>query len=245
MREISLSSGDWDDLDEDGGGLGFGSWDMSGLNATSQEIGQVLDAVSEADAELEAWAAGLTDDELAELEAEGAGYPPANGYPAAMGPGGEFATWMDGLDDDQFAGIRAEGRAFGVGELDYLQTAHQIDRALASTAEREHIRLAQDRDDQDRRRGAHHRRPSDEIILSNGLARYGRGSYLPNQLVDLANDWSGADPFADTQFGTSTATPEDVRAQLAYEINGGIAPGRSRRQPLPPVHGLARRIGLR
>lgn len=239
------SGGDAGELANLGAAVELGGYDPL-HNATAEEEQILADVLAE-QAEEDGWSmtgadgladeiASLPDDELEALAAEG-----------AMAPGSPFAAWMNRLSDAEFSNIRAEGRLFGShgGELDYLAEAYQLDQALADTSQRQAVRLAEDRDGAASRRGPHHRRPSDELILSNALGRFARGTYTEDQLVDLAADWSGADPFADTQFGTSTASPEDIRRELAYQVRGGLAPGRSRRQPLPPVGGLARTIGLR
>lgn len=239
------SGGDAGELASQGAAVELSFPDLSGLGATQQEIGQLLDAITEADDELAAWVTGLTDDELAELEAEGeAELATESSYPDSMAPGTPFASWMNGLDDQRFAHEMALARTRGGGYLGWLADAHQIDTALAATSQRQAIRLSQDQADRDWRHGPRSRRPTDEVILANAAQRYQEGTYMPNQLLDMAEPWSGSDPFADGQFGTSTATAEDIRARLNYEINGGIAPGRSRRQPLPPVGRLATRLGL-
>ena len=233
------SGGDAGELSNLGASVELGGYDPL-HNATAEEEAILADVLAE-QAEEDGWdmlgaddIASLPDAELDALAAEGAG---------DMGPGSPFAAWMGGLPDQEFAGLRAEGRAFASqdgGELGYLSEVYQIDRALADTSQRQAIRLSQDRDAAASRRGAHHRRPSDELILSNALGRFARGTYTEDQLVDLAGE-----PDVDTLFSSRAASPEDIRAELQYQINGGLASGRARRQPLPPVGGLARKIGLR
>ena len=124
----------------DGYGVGLandGGFDMSGLGATDAEIAAVLDAVCEADeegwasqqagdADLAAWAASLTDDDLAVLEAEAA----LDGYQG----GPELAAVLDG------------------GYLD--MTPDAIDAALAAMTDREALRQRQDAAEQGKRRGS-------------------------------------------------------------------------------------------
>lgn len=167
---------------------------------------------------LDAWAAGLTDAEIAQLEHEAA----LDGY----GSGPDLANDPDtGYDAYELAGE---------------SQASLIDAALASMTDREHERQVQDAAE----RG--HRRASTEVRLSNALGRVGAGSYLYGQQpAELANALDGPG-WADGQFSTGpVAGPSDVRAELAYQLRGGLAPGRARRQPMPPVGGLATRIGLR
>jgi len=62
----------------------------------------------------------------------------------------------------------------------------------------------------------------------------------------LAGEWSGADPFADGQFGTSTATRQDVLEEMCYQLGTrkSLPSARLRTEPLPPVSALARAIGV-
>jgi hypothetical protein len=130
-------------------------------------------------------------------------------------------------------------------EFSYLRFAHQLDRSLELANQMEGTRQQQDAAEQDRRTGARHRRPTDEVMLATAMRRLEANTYLYGQTADLAGGWDGADPFADSQFGTSTATPEDVRRELAYQVSGGLPPARARRQPgLAPVQRLSRRLGL-
>ena len=197
----------------------FGSMDWSGLNATSAEIGQVLDAVGEADEEmwaeeqaLDTWAASLTDDEIAQLEHEAA----LDGY----GSGPELAYGMDG-----------DGAG---GYLD--MTAGDIDAALAAMTDREAVRQRQDAAERGGRRG------SAEIRLASAMGRLQAGTYLYGQApADFARD-----PQIDDLFSTGPlAGPADVREQMLYQLAGGARPRARGRQPMPPVQGLAARIGLR
>jgi hypothetical protein len=235
MREISLSSEDWTDLSSDLDPL---------ANATEAEWAQVWDAVAET-SEQDGWAmtgadglaaeiASLPDAGLAALEAEGAGYP------AAMRPGSEFASWLDAKSDAEFSDLRGEAQVYGAQELPYLQTVHQIDRDQAAIAERKAVMLSQDASEREARRGAHHRRPRDEDCLARGLRRFQQGTYVPAQLIGLAGDSD-----ADDLFSGPVAAPADVLAELRYQLTGGLAPARARRQALPPVQRLARTIGLR
>ena len=218
-------------------------------NATPEEWAMVWDAVAEVSEE-DGWAmagagalagriAALPGDELAELAAGG-------GYPDDLAPGTPFSAWQDGLDDRQFGAIHEESRAFANqdgGQLGYLREAYQLDRALANSTMREHVRQAQDQAEVTRRSGARHRRPTDEIALANGLARYAEGTYLPGQLLDLAGD---PDAEALLEAGPE-ASQYDVMAEMFYQLGSrrDLPPARQRRQPLPPVGGLARTIGLR
>jgi hypothetical protein len=247
MHEIDMGSPSLGQDPDDGAtvldfpGQGFGSLDFQGLGATSQEIGAVLDAVAEADAE--EWAESLSDGELAELEAESAGSPPG------MEPGSEFAAWMDARDDTEFANLRQEADILGRGDpFDYLRFAHQLDASLELASELEGTRQREDRAERARRSGPRSARPTDEACLAAAMRRLQAGSYLPGQAADMAGGWDGADPFAaDSMFGTGpAASSQDVRDELFYQVLGDrTPPARARRQPgLPPVGRLAKRIGL-
>jgi hypothetical protein len=189
-----------------------------GPTGTSPAVGAVLDAVAETEAE--AWAESVSDAELDEL----------------AGRGGEagFDAWLDGLDDDQFRAIRDEGAGYGGRELDYLHAVHRMDAALANSAQREHDWQAQDADAPARRPGSRHRRPSDEIILSNALDHFSRGTCLPGQL-DMANGWGGGSPDLDGLLGRSSATPLDVMEEMRYQMGtrAALPSARTRREPLP------------
>jgi hypothetical protein len=231
MYEIDLGSPSLgQDPDEDGAVIldfpsqGFGTWDMSGLNATSWEIGATLDAAAETDAGMEAEAlAALPDAELDELAAEA-----------------DFDTWADSLiDNGRWDAIRAESGAYGEQEVDFLHTAHRLDRLMANQQQLEATRQAEDQADRARRTGPRHRRPTDEVCLANALDRYGRGSYLYGQDIGLAND-----PDLDALLEAGPAAgPVGVWNEMIYQLTGQGAPlARSLeyRQPLPRMS--ARRL---
>ena len=141
-------------------------FDLSGLDATPFEVGAVLDAAAEVDAETEAgaydadaeaaadWAASLSDAEFADLMSE---------YEADAA----LAT----LDGPELAGADTGGA------VDLANDMASIDAMLDAMTDREHARQVQDASLRDRREGPRHRRPTDEIILSNGLARVEAGTY--------------------------------------------------------------------
>lgn len=116
-----------------------------------------------------------------------------------------------------------------------------IDVLLAGQTDREHQRQAEDQPEWGRRRA------STEVRLSNALDRVGRGTYLYGEspTADLANTWGDLD--AGALFSPGTASQYDVMAEMQYQLGNrpGLPPARERRQPLPPVQGLAARIGLR
>jgi hypothetical protein len=200
-----------------------GDFDLSGMDATPFEIGAVLDAVSEADAEAGTgaydpdgqaaadWAASLTDAEYAELEAR---------YEA----------------DTALPGPELAGADVG-GVIDLAADMSAVDAILATMTDREHARQAQDAAETGKRRG------STEIRLSNALNRVAAGTYLygGQPATDLAN-WQGGG-FADDQFGTSLNAAE-VTDHMRYQLRGGAKP-QGRGQFAPPVRDLARQIGLR
>lgn len=218
----------------DGGGgaleLGGGA-DFSGLDASPAEIGALLDAVSEADAE--EWAeqiASLDADELAGLQADG------------MLNEGEFNEWMDGLDDREFARVSSQAAAEGAGSyVDYLHFAHDIDRTLATQAQLEQIRQREDAADAERRTAPRHRRPTAEVSLANALERVAAGTYTygGTPAVGLAGE------SAEDLLGLPGATEREVDAEIRYQLFGGVPPKLAYTQPLPPVSGLAAAIGLR
>lgn len=224
MHEIDLAAPAGEPDYQFGGGL-----DMTGLDPTEAELAILLDAVGElSEQEWTDEIASLPDDELAGLEAD------------AMLNEAESNTWMDAQTDEQFANLSNDASAYSSGDyVGYLHEVHRIDATLATQAEREHTRRAEDDGDAQRRGGSRHRRPTGEVTLANSLDRLARGTYLPGQLpVDLAGD----DPFSTAP----AATAQDVLAEMAYQLTGhGLPPARSRREPLPPVQALARSIGLR
>ena len=141
------------------------NFDLSGLDASPFEIGAVLDAVSEAEAEAEAgggydaddlgaaeWAASLTDAEFGDLMAE---------YEADQAlahlPGGP-----------ELAGADAGNATF-----DLANDGAQLDMMLSQLTNREATRQQQDADEMARRGGPHHRRPSAEIKLATAMRRVG------------------------------------------------------------------------
>ena len=205
-----------------------GGFDLSGMDPppTSYEIGAVLDAAAEYDAEAGMdggaydadqtaadCAASLTDSEFAELEAS---------Y----------------LADTALPGPELAGVDVG-GVIDLAADMNDIDRMLATMTDREHQRQVQDAAESGRRRA------STEVRLSNAMRRVDAGTYTYGQQpagADLA-----ADPGIDALFATGpVAGPRDLVAELTYQLSGGVPPARSRRQPgLPPVGDLSRQIGLR
>lgn len=197
-----------------------GDFDLSGLDASPFEIGAVLDAVAEADAEADTWtgaydadqAASLTDSELDELLAS---------YTADQHlPGPELA----GADTGEV--------------IDLAGDVSQLDAMLATMTNREHQRQAQDAAESGKRRG------STEIRLANAMDRVAAGTYLYGQepVTDLANRGGG---WADDQFGTGPSlNAAEVADRMRYELLGGAKP-QGRGEFRPPVRDLAARIGLR
>jgi hypothetical protein len=198
-------------------------FDLSGMDASPDEIGMVLDTVAEVDAEMEAgtyngydadaeaaaqWAASLTDAEMDELLAE---------YEAdqALPPGPELA-----------------GADVG-GTVDLANDMSAIDAMLSAMTNKEHERQVQDQAEAGRRRG------STEIRLSRAMERISSQTYLYGQ-ADLA-----ADPGIDALFSTGPSlNAAEVADRMRYELQGGAKP-QGRGRFLPPVAGLARQIGLR
>ncbi len=206
--------------------------DLSGLDATPEEISGLFDALAEYDEEpapygddarAADWAASLSDEQFADLLGE---------YEADQA----LAT----LDGPELAG------ADTAGTVDLAGDVQQIDRMLATMTDREHARQAADADLRSRREGPRHRRPTDEIILSNGLARIGAGTYTYGGLpaADLANTpWQGGT--ADDLFSTGPRLNAlEIQDQMRYQLLGGARP-QGRGQFRPPVKDLAARIGLR
>ncbi len=79
-----------------------------------------------------------------------------------------------------------------------------------------------------------------------GLSRTAAGTYTYGQEpVGLAS-WQG-DGQADDLFSGGTASQYDVMSEMQYQLGNrpGLPPARERRQPLPPVQGLAQQIGLK
>lgn len=207
------------------------NFDLSGLDASPFEIGAVLDAVSEAEAEAEAgggydaddlgaaeWAASLTDAEFGDLMAE---------YEADQAlahlPGGP-----------ELAGADAGNATF-----DLANDGAQLDMMLSQLTNREATRQQQDADEMARRGGPHHRRPSAEIKLATAMRRVGDQTYTYGQ-ADLA-----ADPDIDGLFAAGPSlNAAEVAQRMAYELKGGAKP-QGRGEFLPPVADLATRIGLR
>ena len=213
-------------LANESGAIGLasdGGMDWSGLNATQQEIGQVLDALAEVDAEdadLDAWAAGLSDDEIAQLEHEAA----LDNY----GSGPDLAN---------------EAAAYGDQAGDYADMVRSIDLALQDQARQAGARRTQDQAERNRRSGHRSGRPSAEDRMASALGRLEARTYLPGQ-ADLS--WGAGDPDISDLFATGPlAGPADVRTAMLYQLNGGARPRARGRQPMPPVQGLAARIGLR
>ena len=197
--------------------------DLSGLDASPAEVGDLLDAIAEADADGGAhdadqaaadWAASLSDSEFSEMLAS---------YEA----------------DTQLPGPELAGADVG-GVIDLAAEMDAIDVMLAAQTDREATRRAEDQ-------AGVSRRGSTEMRLMRGLARVQAGTFTYGQEppIGLANWQGGAD--TDALFNTGpVAGPQHVISELRYQLHGGVAPSRSRRQPgLPPVQDLAARIGLR
>jgi hypothetical protein len=223
MFEVDLGAPDAEPDDLFGAGLA--SMDPP---ATQAELADLIDVMSEMSAdEMAAWA----DAELAELEAEGQ---------ADTALGG----WLDGMNDRQFANVREEAALYGGREMGFLDFAQNIDRMLATQAERERDRQAEDRAGQGRRR------PTAEIRLSNALGRIGRGTFLYGQqpVTDLAND-PGADALLDGGGGGHGLGPAGIYDEMTYQLTGQhIIPAGQRgprRQPMPRVDRLAAKIGVK
>ena len=154
-------------------------------------------------------------------------------YLAEYAPSTPFASWLDGQPDQRFRALRGEAAVLGRddGELPYLDFARGIDTALASRAQLEQIRQAEDADEAARASGPRTRRRSAELTLSNALRRIGVGTYVygGTPAVDLASE------DIDGLLSTSTASPQDVREQLLYDIGvrKDLPGARQRREPLP------------
>jgi len=155
------------------------------------------------------------DEELAGLEAEG--------RDAAGG-------WSGATDDQQLADAMAEAAVYGDREPDFIRSMADLDRIMAGQSQREHTRQAENRAQRE------NRTPTDEVRLSNAMARYDRGTYLPGQMTtaDLAG----------TMFDDLTAaaaTSAEVISELKYQLFGEGQPlARTHRQALP--HMSARRL---
>lgn len=214
-------------------------FDLSGLDASPFEIGAVLDAVSEAEDEAEAdaqaaadWAAGLSDEEFASLEREWL----ADSSPDLPGDV-PFPEALASYEADQHLPGPQLAGAGSDATYDLANEMNAIDVMLAAQTDREAARRREDADGVGRR-------GSTEVRLMAGLDRVARGTltYGQEPAADLA-----ADPGIDALFSTGpVAGPREVREELAYQLNGGVPPARSRRQPgLPPVSALSRQIGLR
>ncbi len=200
--------------------------DLSGLDATPAEVGALMDAIVEAEAEADTWGGAYDADDQAAAD-----------WAASLSDA-EFAELLAGYEaDSHLPGPELAG-AGSEGAIDLAAEMSAIDMVLAAQTDREHQRQVQDAAESGRR-------GSTEIRLANALGRLGRGTYLYGQepAADLASTWGG--PGADDLFSGPTATPHDVAAEMAYQINGGLAPAPMRPRVLPPVQGLAARIGLR
>lgn len=203
--------------------------DLSGLDATPEEIADLLDAISEAgydeyahpdlfagepaygaDDQAAEWAASLTGAEFAELEAE-------------------YTT------DRHLPGPQLAGADTG-GTVDLANDISQIDRMLSQMQDRERIRQAEDQAERGGRRG------STEIRLATAMRRLDSQTYLYGQ-ADLAN-WQG-DPDIDGLFSPGPRLNAlEVADHMRYELRGGARP-QGRGTFRPPVRDLAARIGLR
>ena len=146
-------------------------------------------------------------------------------------------TWPRSRPRRRWTDTRGGPELAAVPDGGYLDmTPDAIDAALAAMTDREHQRQVQDAAEQGRRRG------STEIRLANALRRVEAGSYLYGQApADFANDSQIDDLFSRGPL----AGPADVIEQMLYQLTGEARPGRPGRQPMPPVSGLARQIGLR
>jgi hypothetical protein len=203
--------------------------DLSGLDASPDEVGAILDAIAETeadtwtsahDAEAEAaadWAASLSDSEFSEMLAS---------YEA----------------DSRLPGPQLAGAYDAESGIDLANEMGAVDMMLATMTDREATRQREDQAQQGRRR------PSTEMRLMAGMDRAARGTltYGGTPATDLAN-WGGGDPDIDALLAAGpVAGRQDVISELTYQLHGGIAPSRARRQPgLPPVSALSRQIGLR
>jgi len=121
-------------------------------------------------------------------------------------------------------------------ELAYLAEMKAISLALEARDRAGADRLAAER--QQRRQGRQ-RHETDEVLLADGLDR------LAGQRdVELAN----FDPdLADLADRRAALTPMQVYDEMMYQVTGtgnGLRPAAQRRQALPPVGDLAKRIGL-
>ena len=166
--------------------------DLAGLGATPAEVGALLDALAEVEADYDvqaeaAWVNGLSNSEFAEHLA---------GYQADQHlPGPELA----GAGSD--------------ATYDLANQTAAIDVMLAAQTDREAARRREDADGVGRR-------GSTEVRLMAGMSRVARGTLTSGgtPATGLAND-----PDIDTMFGTgSVAGPAEIRAQLDYELRGGI-----------------------
>ena len=191
---------------------------MSGLGATPAEVGALLDAITEAEAEgysaygaddqAAQWAASLSDAEFAEIEAE---------YLADQH-----------LDGPQLAGA-------GSGNvIDLADQMSAIDMLLAAQTDREATRRREDAAGQGKRR------PSTEVRLMAGLSRAQAGTltYGGTPATDLAND-----PDIDGLFSAGARAdrgrgcrPDALRTRRRRKT-AGTGPA------LPPVADLAPKSG--
>ena len=195
--------------------------DLSGLDASPDELAALLDVLSEPDTyngydEDQAAAdqvGAMSDSEFAELLAE---------YEA----------------DQQLPGPELAGADVG-GVIDLAGDGAQLDLMLATMTNREAVRQREDQ-------AGVSRRGTSEVRLMAGMARVQAGTYLYGQEpagTDLAN-WQGGGS-ADDLFGTSPAlNAAEVADHMRYQLSGGAKP-QGRGRFTPPVRDLARQIGLR
>ena len=238
---IPAHGGEPDQALPDGGDFP-GDFDLSGLDASPDEIGAILNAAAEVDAEMDAdaeaaatWVASMSDAELAALEREW--LAESGGMAGADLPGDvPFLEALASYEADQALPGPQLARADEGGVIDLAGSMSDIDAMLAQMTNKEHERQVQDAAEQGHRRG------STEVRLANAMRRVDAGTYVYGQepAVGLASD-----PAVDALFSTGpTLNAAEVRDQMRYALTGGAKP-QGRGRFTPPVRDLATRIGLR
>jgi hypothetical protein len=170
-----------------------------------------------------------------ELDAlvDGATADVAGGNPAGD-DGAALAAYLESLEDTEFANVMADAAAYGGDGLDYLEFSRTLDEDYRGRAGREATRQAEDA-----------KRPArlTEDRLATALRRLEARTYVPDT---PPAEFAGDPDFGDLTYAGRAATPAEVTAELRYQLTGqGVPAGRMHREPLPPVAGLAVRLGLR
>lgn len=193
--------------------------DLSGLDASPAEVGDLLDA-------------------LAEVDEDGGAYDPDQAAADQINDlsDAEFAEYLASFEADQaLPGPQLAGPDVA-GTVDLANDISQIDAMLASMTDKEHLRQQQDQAESGRR-------GSTEIRLANAMRRIGGQTYLYGQ-ADLANDPGGLDTWAEIMSTGPALNAAEVADQMRYQLRLGARP-QGRGQFRPPVADLARQIGLR